>query len=47
MTGERNDVGNYRDVAILSCFAKLFEVTVYDYIFFFGQIFYVCSTRVF
>jgi hypothetical protein len=34
-TGKRNDVGNYyRGVAILSCFAKLFEVTVYDYIFF-------------
>jgi hypothetical protein len=33
-TGQRNDVGNYRDVAILSCFAKLFKVTVYDYIFF-------------
>jgi hypothetical protein len=47
-TGKRNDVGNYRGVGILLCFAKLFEVTVYDYIFFFGQIFYyVCSTRVF
>jgi hypothetical protein len=33
-TGKRNDVRNYRGVAILSCFAKLFEVTVYDYIFF-------------
>jgi hypothetical protein len=33
-TGKRNDVGNYRGVAILSCFATLFEVTVYDYIFF-------------
>jgi hypothetical protein len=32
-TGKRNDVGNYRGVAILLCFAKLFEVTVYDYIF--------------
>jgi hypothetical protein len=30
-TGKRNDVGNYRGVAILSCFAKFFEVTVYDY----------------
>jgi hypothetical protein len=27
-------VGNYRGVAILSCIAKLFEVKVYDYIFF-------------
>jgi hypothetical protein len=34
-TGKRNDVGNYRGVAILSCFAKLIEVTVYDNIFFF------------
>jgi hypothetical protein len=33
-TGKRYDVGNYRGVAIFSCFAKLFEVRVYDYIFF-------------
>jgi hypothetical protein len=33
-TGKRNDVGNYCCVAILSCFAEFFEVTVYDYIFF-------------
>jgi hypothetical protein len=26
-TGKRNDVGSYRGVVILSCFAKLFEVT--------------------
>jgi hypothetical protein len=32
-TGKRNDVGNDRGVEIHSCFAKLFEVTVYDYIF--------------
>jgi hypothetical protein len=32
-TGKRNGVGNYRGVAILSYFAKLFEVTVNDYIF--------------
>jgi hypothetical protein len=31
---KRDDVCNYRGVAILSWFAKLFEVTVYDYIFF-------------
>jgi hypothetical protein len=33
-TGKRNDVGNYRGVATISCFAKLFEVTVNDNIFF-------------
>jgi hypothetical protein len=33
-TGKRNDVGNYRGMAILSCFAKLFEVPVFDNIFF-------------
>jgi hypothetical protein len=41
-TSKRNDIGNYRGVAILSCFAKLFEVTVYDYIFFSVKP-YVCS----
>jgi hypothetical protein len=34
VNGKRNDVGNFRGVAILSCFAKFFEVTVYDYSFF-------------
>jgi hypothetical protein len=33
---KRNDVDNYRSVAILSGFAKFFEVTVFDYIFFCG-----------
>jgi hypothetical protein len=33
-SGKRNEVGNYRGVAILSCFAKLFEVITYGYIFF-------------
>jgi hypothetical protein len=33
-TGKRNDVGIYRSMEILSCFAKFFDVTVYDYIFF-------------
>jgi hypothetical protein len=33
-TGKRNDNGNYRGVAILSCFAKLFEVIVYSRVFF-------------
>jgi hypothetical protein len=35
-TGKRNDVGNYRGVAILSCFAKLYDVKymiIFDYIF--------------
>jgi Reverse transcriptase (RNA-dependent DNA polymerase)/Endonuclease-reverse transcriptase len=33
-SGKRNDIANYRGVAILSCFAKLFEVIAYGYIFF-------------
>jgi hypothetical protein len=32
--GKRTDIGNYRGVAILSCFAKLFEVLVYSHLFF-------------
>jgi hypothetical protein len=32
--GKRTDIGNYRGVAILSCFAKLFEVPVYSHLFF-------------
>jgi hypothetical protein len=32
-TGKPNVFGNYRGVAILSCFVNLFEATVYDYIF--------------
>jgi hypothetical protein len=32
--GKRTDIGNYRGVAILSCFAKLFEVLVYSRLFF-------------
>jgi Reverse transcriptase (RNA-dependent DNA polymerase) len=33
-SGKRNDVGNYRGVAILSCFAKLFEKIIYGHLFF-------------
>jgi hypothetical protein len=33
-SGKRNDVSNYRGVAILSCFAKLFESIIYGHIFF-------------
>jgi Reverse transcriptase (RNA-dependent DNA polymerase) len=31
---KRNEVDNYRGVAILSCFAKLFEVITYSHIYF-------------
>jgi hypothetical protein len=33
-SGKRNEVDNYRGVAILSCFAELFEVITYRHIFF-------------
>jgi Reverse transcriptase (RNA-dependent DNA polymerase)/Endonuclease-reverse transcriptase len=33
-SGKRDEVGNYRGVAILSCFAKIFEVLTYSHIFF-------------
>jgi hypothetical protein len=33
-SGKRDNIANYRGIAILSCFAKLFEVIAYGYIFF-------------
>jgi retron-type reverse transcriptase len=33
-SGKRNDVSNYRGIAILSCFAKLFESIIYGHLFY-------------